>query len=799
MTAARVLAVSLLLLLSGTRPAAAGGPKPECAWSERFGGADLWRFAGSTALWDDGTGEALYVGGTMITVGGEHVRFIARWNGASWSPLTGPSGTGVNRGVFDLEVYDDGGGSALYASGAFDEAGGVPVEFIARWNGSEWSALPSIPGGGRFIDELEVYDDGSGPVLVAAPIGFDVASERYRIAAWDGSAWSALGSGIGGSDLAILSTAVWDDGNGPALYVGGHFQTAGEAQVGNIARWDGSAWSAVHGPGGGGPDGTVRALAVFDDGTGSALYAAGSFEHVDGHEAHGLARWDGTAWTGLGTPISPFLRPIVHTLTAWDDGSGPALWIGGAFREFGGVLTNGIVRWDGRAFAPPAAGGLNLRAEVTTMTSWDDGTGDALYVAGTFTEAGDTAVGHIARLAGASWSRLASGVGHGMNSTVFEMAVYDDGTGPSVYAAGEFTLAGDAEIFRFARWTGAGWAPVVGAGGIRLDSGDAGAMAVYDDGRGPALYVGGDFLTLGGEPLGSLARWDGVDWSLVDPSHPILRRIGSNSISGRVHSLEVFDDGTGAALYAGGDFSHVGELEVNDVARWDGSSWSGVGGGVEGNVHALRTWNDGTGPALYVGGVFSEVGGHGTRLSLARWNGFSWSVLVEANGFFEPHGSVSALEVFDDGRGSALYAGGPIGIMGTFYRGIVRWDGSDFERLGGPNATGIFGTVQALEVFDDGTGPALYAGGNFFDVNGIAIDDIARWDGTAWTAMPGPGGPGTFGGIGVVALAADPEHDALWVGGDFALASGVPSNYIARWTCGEEEEPGLRVRFVGFF
>jgi hypothetical protein len=32
-------------------------------------------------------------------------------------------------------------------------------------------------------------------------------------------------------------------------------------------------------------------------------------------------------------------------------------------------------------------------------------------------------------------------------------------------------------------------------------------MAVYDDGDGPALYVGGDFSAAGGIPVNSIARW----------------------------------------------------------------------------------------------------------------------------------------------------------------------------------------------------------------------------------------------------------------------------------------------------
>src|SRR5690606_14896834 len=57
--------------------------------------------------------------------------------------------------------------------------------------------------------------------------------------------WSALDRGVDGSPQAM---ATFDDGSGPALYVGGGFQAAGSLLAFGVARWDGDSWSAV-GPG----------------------------------------------------------------------------------------------------------------------------------------------------------------------------------------------------------------------------------------------------------------------------------------------------------------------------------------------------------------------------------------------------------------------------------------------------------------------------------------------------------------------------------------------------------------------
>jgi len=80
----------------------------------------------------------------------------------------------------------------------------------------------------------------------------------------------------------------------------------------------------------------VRALAVFDDGSGPALYAGGSFTRAGGGAANGIARWDGSGWSALGSGVGPSGR-IVDALTVFDDGSGPALCVGGSFTLAGGA------------------------------------------------------------------------------------------------------------------------------------------------------------------------------------------------------------------------------------------------------------------------------------------------------------------------------------------------------------------------------------------------------------------------------------------------------------------------------
>ena len=75
----------------------------------------------------------------------------------------------------------------------------------------------------------------------------------------------------------VYAMKTCDIGTGPALYVGGDFTSAGagEARI-YVARWDGPSWSAL-GTGLGGIASSVRVvpIAVFDDGSGPALFVCG--------------------------------------------------------------------------------------------------------------------------------------------------------------------------------------------------------------------------------------------------------------------------------------------------------------------------------------------------------------------------------------------------------------------------------------------------------------------------------------------------------------------------------------------
>ncbi|TVQ31870.1 MAG: hypothetical protein EA376_07735 [Phycisphaeraceae bacterium] len=425
------------------------------------------------------------------------------------------------------------------------------------------------------------------------------------------------------------------------------------------------------------------------------------------------------------------------------------------------------------AWIPTFGGKAGVNDRVYALTVFDDGSGGgpALYAGGLFSTAGGEIVNRIAKWDGAAWSPL----GSGMNNWVNALTVFDDGSGPALYAGGGFTTAGDVTVFGIAKWDGASWSPLGSGMNNPVD-----ALTVFDDGTGPALYAGGLFTAAGGQTVNRIAKWDGASWSPL-----------GSGMDASVNALKVFDDGSGTALYAGGTFSTAGGMSANRIAKWDGATWSPLGSGVSGGdfpfVTALTVFDDGSGggPALYAGGDFTTASGVSTD-NIAKWDGASWSPLGSGM-----NDNIRALTVFDDGSGGglALYAGGFFtsagGVTATSH--IAKWDGAAWSPLG----SGMNGNVRALTVFDDGSGggPALYAGGFFTTAGDESADRIAKWQGCPVQSIPGDlNGDGAVGSADLAILLGNwgmcpPEPDPCPadLNGDGSVGSADLAILLGNW------------------
>ncbi|HYN87039.1 MAG TPA: FG-GAP-like repeat-containing protein [Ardenticatenaceae bacterium] len=313
---------------------------------------------------------------------------------------------GMNWHVYALLDDQDGN---VYAGGLFTEAGGVPVNKVARWNGRRWHPVG---------DNLSIQDSRVEALTLDVDdtlyVGgvFAIQSERggYHVGKWNGSAWEGLSGGspdpAGAVDVLLA--------DGQTIYIGGAFRTVDGVGVGNLVAWDGDRYDYIEAAS------WVHDLALDGD----DLYVA---------MRSGVRKWNRTTrtWSHLGSGVN---GPVYAVAV---DRNG-ILYAGGSFTQAGGVVANNVARWDGNAWAPLGTG---ASAAVLALAVDEDGT---LYAGGDFTGAGGAPANRIARWDGTKWAPLGSGVDERVN------AILVDAEG--LYVGGWFKTAGGKPSRHIARW-----------------------------------------------------------------------------------------------------------------------------------------------------------------------------------------------------------------------------------------------------------------------------------------------------------------------------------------------------------
>ncbi len=518
------------------------------------------------------------VGGGFITAGGVSALRIARWSGATWSPL----GAGLDYVPRALAFHPNGdlivAGDSLISSFPY-------VSRLSRWNGVSWTFFGTELTGGIF-NNPSVYGLATlpnGDVIAAGEFTGAGATTANRVARWDAAAgaWTPFGSGTSSTVFALATTPKSD------LLAAGQFGTAGGLASSRIARWNGSAWAPVSPSMNSG----VFALSAAPNGD---VVAGGWSTKDGGSEAQKvISRWESATgtWSTLGSGMSGTNCGIY----ALEHVPGGDVVAGGHFISAGGTPANHIARWDssiaawtplGTGMTTDCSGACNGPAvlALARLASGD------LVAGGGFKYAGGLSVSNIARWDGSAWFPLGSGIS-GADGVVRTLLLLPTG---DLIVGGGFTFASGTPASGIARWNGSIWSPL-GAGILPGPAAGVFALAVLPNGH---IIAGGDFYTAGGGSAKHIARWDGQSWSSL-----------AGGSDYRVLSLAALSNGD---FVAGGDFSTAGGVTANRIALWRESTgqWNPIGAGFAGyfngygGVYALSTLPSGN---LAAGGFFTHT------------------------------------------------------------------------------------------------------------------------------------------------------------------------------------------------
>ena len=323
------------------------------------------------------TGNTIYAGGSFTAAGDLPLNRIARYDVLSeqWHPLTG----GLNGAVRRISLRDE----HLIVTGGFSQAGGVAASQVARYNLNTgvWNGYSAT-----------------------------FAGDVFTATTYNGYVY------MGGNFWAISPIPV----TGPAMGIANLVRHDPETN-----GWTNSGISA---------NGTVRKLEVIGD----YMYVAGDFTTIGGISSHGIARLHlpTHTWEGFGSDVGN-IRDF-HFVNS-------DLYVVGDFVVSNGKAGNRVARYNfaDQTWYPLGTG---IPVVANTILAF----GEVVYVAGPTNNTG-TSRGILRFDADTeTWFHLGSGIGFSNSAAVNTMVF----TGEAIYIGGGFSTAGNQTAVNFSRWQG---------------------------------------------------------------------------------------------------------------------------------------------------------------------------------------------------------------------------------------------------------------------------------------------------------------------------------------------------------
>ncbi len=638
-------------------------------------------------------GGAIYVAGSFGFIGGQSRSGIAKLSGSGSGAVDPDWRPPVNGTVYTL-VVDTGG--SVYAAGLFSEIGGQQRSNIAKLAGEGTGVVDPVWNPSADFVVMALALDHGGAIFAGGNFSSVGGQARSRIAKLSTSGTGAADptwNPSANNNVEVLAV----DANG-AVYAGGDFTLIGGQSRSRVAKLSGTGTGAADSVWNPSPNTTVRALAVAADG---GVFVGGNFTSIAGQPRNRIAKLSGSG-TGVADPDwNPSMNESVGHLAVGPSGT---VHVGGRFTAidghrrigFGVVGGSGVLdakvgntynKGSVEALARQPDGGLivggdfvsangvqrkgilRLRPDGTLDPDWNplaaypfapsrvmalavDGTG-AVYAGGSFSQIGGQARSSLAKLSAGGTGTADPAWNPAPNGAVYAVAL---GAHGEVYIGGNFLNVGGQMRRRLAKLSSTG----IGAVDPEWDpAADNDVLALAVDAAG-ALYAGGMFANVGGRTRSRIAKLSGIGTGAADPDW-------SPSANNSVYTLAV---DAGGSVYAGGIFTSIGGQSRNRVARLSAAgtgaadaSWNPA---ANGSVHSLAVKPGG---AVYVGGFFTNIGGQ-ARSRIARLSGAGTGSVDPG---WNPSADGSHVYALLVDSGDSVFVGGNFTTIGGARRGgLVR-------------------------------------------------------------------------------------------------------------------------------
>jgi hypothetical protein len=355
--------------------------------------------------------------------------------------------------------------------------------------------------------------------------------------------------------------------DGSDIYVGGYFSRANGISVNNLAKWDGMRWSNVGGGvwiEGGGPTNKKNINSVQDVGpegngyvyaliySAGKLYVGGQFNYVgDGINAPMINSSNVAVWD----KSTNTWQSLSTSGGSYSQGSISSLLLKNNYLYVGGYINMGY----GASSDNNSNNKSTASSYLKTFLKWDFSTHEWSDLGGNLLNSPV-----LCLYSGAGSDVIVGGYNYISSIQAAGIAIWDETTGTFNKLPGQTTsLPGPC-------------------------------FAITSDGAGN-YYFGG--MNSGGY----LCKWSyGSDIQFISPDEGFYYFVSTLS----------YNNGK---LYVG-LYNNTGGIANNFLMKYDGSSWSTLGSGIDGSVSTILT----SGNDVYVGGEFSSAGNKKSPY-LAHW------------------------------------------------------------------------------------------------------------------------------------------------------------------------------------
>jgi uncharacterized delta-60 repeat protein len=639
-----------------------------------------------------GADGSLFVGGLFNDAGGQDRLCLAKFSDvgtvdAQWTAY-------ANFTVLTIAIGADG---SVFIGGYFQQVNGEARNHVAKLSPSGAGALDATWTPGADGRVLSLRSDSSGSIYASGPFTTIGGVAQPYLARLSEVGSGAVDSGWDPAANGVVNSIVLD-GHG-LLYATGLFTSIGGQPISYLARLssagDGSA-DAAWNPA---PDDLPNHVSIGSDGS---IYVGGFFHTMGGvsrdHIAKVSADGAGEVDAGWNAPTDGRVwvtREIANKL-----------FIGGSFSSVAGAERHSLAQVDASSGAPDASVDATVPGKAFALATQHDG---GVIVGGRFFSAGGQPRAGLLRLLpdGTLDPAWRPTVSYAYDVTVRQIGALAVDANDDVYVAGLFDAINGTPRQSFARLSRNGsvdprWAPTA--------NGYIGALTI----EGDALFAGGDFTEINGQPRSYLAKIVARDGTLDANWNP----------APDYDVYTIATDGAGS-LYVGGDFFSIGGQPRNFAAKLSSSGSGAVDPNwiADADSTVLSLVPDHAG-SVFAGGSFFFIGG-ADRSGLAKLDATTGNADSAWNPSTSPIGAYITTMAL---QGTSIYVGG------SFYE-LDHLPRASIAKLS------TTGTGTADTAFDPGVGDGpngsegllgltitsgvLYANGGFTTIGGVSRSGIA--------------------------------------------------------------------------